>query len=62
MRASPATQRRGAPNNLKSITQAHDGTLTLTARSAGGLQVTVELPIGTPNTARPRLSLARLGR
>ena len=47
---------------VKSITQAHDGTLTLTARPAGGLRVTVRLPIGTPNTARPRLSLARLGR
>lgn len=29
---------------VKSITQAHDGTLTLTARPAGGLRVTVELP------------------
>jgi two-component system, OmpR family, sensor histidine kinase VanS len=28
----------------KSITQAHDGTLTLTPRAAGGLRVTVELP------------------
>jgi two-component system sensor histidine kinase VanS len=28
----------------KSITQAHDGTLTLTPRPAGGLRVTVELP------------------
>jgi two-component system, OmpR family, sensor histidine kinase VanS len=29
---------------VKSITQAHDGTLTLTPRPAGGLSVTVELP------------------
>jgi two-component system sensor histidine kinase VanS len=28
----------------KSITQAHDGTLTLTPRAAGGLSVTVQLP------------------
>ncbi len=29
---------------VKSITQAHDGTLTLTPRAAGGLRVTVHLP------------------
>jgi two-component system sensor histidine kinase VanS len=29
---------------VKSITQAHDGTLTLVPRAAGGLRVTVELP------------------
>ncbi len=29
---------------VKSITQAHDGTLTLTSRAAGGLCVTVQLP------------------
>jgi two-component system, OmpR family, sensor histidine kinase VanS len=29
---------------VKSITQAHDGTLTLTPRHAGGLRVTVQLP------------------
>jgi len=29
---------------VKSITQAHDGTLTLTPRTAGGLRVTVHLP------------------
>jgi two-component system, OmpR family, sensor histidine kinase VanS len=29
---------------VKSITQAHDGTLTLTPRAAGGLCVTVGLP------------------
>ena len=31
---------------VKSITQAHDGTLTLTPRPAGGLRVTVQLPAG----------------
>ncbi|MGI8825877.1 MAG: sensor histidine kinase [Chloroflexota bacterium] len=30
---------------VKSITQAHDGTLTLTPRAAGGLCVTVQLPV-----------------
>jgi two-component system sensor histidine kinase VanS len=29
---------------VKSITQAHDGTLTLTPRDEGGLRVTVQLP------------------
>jgi two-component system sensor histidine kinase VanS len=29
---------------VKSITQAHDGTLTLTPRPAGGLCATVQLP------------------
>jgi len=29
---------------VKSITEAHDGTLTLTPREAGGLRVTVQLP------------------
>jgi two-component system, OmpR family, sensor histidine kinase VanS len=32
---------------VKSITQAHDGNLTLTARAAGGLRVTVQLPAAT---------------
>ena len=36
---------------VKSITQAHDGTLTLTPRPAGGLRVTVQLPIA-PHTDR----------
>jgi len=36
---------------VKSITQAHDGTLTLTPRPAGGLRVTVQLP-GPPRTHR----------
>jgi two-component system, OmpR family, sensor histidine kinase VanS len=38
---------------VKSITQAHDGTLTLTPRAAGGLRVTVQLP------AAPRLRSSR---
>src|SRR5215217_7130543 len=35
---------------VKSITQAHDGTLTLTPRATGGLCVTVQLP-GPPDSA-----------
>jgi two-component system, OmpR family, sensor histidine kinase VanS len=35
---------------VKSITQAHDGTLTLTPRAAGGLCVTVELPAAPAHT------------
>ena len=34
---------------VKSITQAHDGTLTLTPRAAGGLRVTVQLPATPPH-------------
>jgi two-component system sensor histidine kinase VanS len=41
---------------VKSITQAHDGTLTLTPRAAGGLCVTVQLPAAPPVAARPRES------
>ena len=37
---------------VKSITQAHDGTLTLTPRAAGGLRVTVQLPATPPHTGR----------
>jgi len=37
---------------VKSITQAHDGTLTLTPRTAGGLRVTVQLPAAPPHTGR----------
>jgi len=33
---------------VKSITQAHEGTLTLTPRAAGGLCVTVQLPAAPP--------------
>jgi two-component system sensor histidine kinase VanS len=35
---------------VKSITQAHDGTLTLTPRAAGGLCVTVQLPAAPPDS------------
>jgi two-component system, OmpR family, sensor histidine kinase VanS len=35
---------------VKSITQAHDGTLTLTPRNEGGLRVTVQLPPASPHT------------
>jgi two-component system, OmpR family, sensor histidine kinase VanS len=35
----------------KSITQAHDGTITLTPRDAGGLRVTVQLPAGANGRA-----------
>jgi two-component system sensor histidine kinase VanS len=34
---------------VKSITEAHDGTLTLTPRAAGGLCVTVRLPAAPPH-------------
>jgi two-component system, OmpR family, sensor histidine kinase VanS len=37
---------------VKSITQAHNGTLTLTPRAAGGLRVTVQLPAAPPHTGR----------
>ena len=37
---------------VKSITQAHDGTLTLTPRAAGGLRVTVQLPAAPPHTGK----------
>jgi two-component system sensor histidine kinase VanS len=36
---------------VRSITEAHDGTLTLTARDAGGLRVEVRLPAASPRTA-----------
>ncbi len=35
---------------VKSITQAHDGTLTLTPRAAGGLRATVRLPAAPDHT------------
>ena len=34
---------------VNSITQAHDGTLALTPRVAGGLHVTVQLPAAPPH-------------
>jgi two-component system sensor histidine kinase VanS len=33
---------------VKSITQAHDGSLTLSPRAAGGLSVSAELPVAPP--------------
>jgi two-component system sensor histidine kinase VanS len=36
---------------VKSITEAHDGTLTVAARGAGGLRVTVQLPAAPPTTS-----------
>jgi two-component system sensor histidine kinase VanS len=35
---------------VKSITEAHDGTLTVIPRDAGGLRVTVQLPAAPPHT------------
>jgi len=35
---------------VRSITQAHDGALTLSARAAGGLRVTVQLPAAPTRT------------
>jgi two-component system sensor histidine kinase VanS len=37
---------------VKSITQAHDGTLTLSPRAAGGLRATVQLPAAPPHAGR----------
>jgi two-component system sensor histidine kinase VanS len=37
---------------VKSITQAHDGTLTLTPRAAGGLCITVQLPAAPQHNGR----------
>ena len=37
---------------VKSITQAHDGTLTLTPRAGGGLRVTVQLPAAPPHALK----------
>src|SRR5215208_4335481 len=37
---------------VKRITQAHDGTLTLAPRAAGGLCVTVQLPAAPPHAGR----------
>jgi len=37
---------------VKSITQAHDGTLTITPRSGGGLHVTVQLPATPTHSGR----------
>jgi two-component system, OmpR family, sensor histidine kinase VanS len=39
---------------VKSITEAHDGTLTLAPRADGGLRVTVQLPAAQPHPAVSR--------
>jgi two-component system sensor histidine kinase VanS len=44
---------------VKSVTQAHDGTLTLTPRAGGGLCVTVHLPAAPPHLADDRLGNIR---
>ncbi len=41
---------------VKSITQAHDGTLTLTPRAAGGLCATVQLPVAPQSQQLQRSS------
>ena len=45
---------------VKSITQAHDGTLTLTPRAAGGLRVTVQLPAAPQSSPLKRSSGATI--
>ena len=46
---------------VKSITQAHDGTLTLTPRAAGGLRVTVQLPAAPPHPRGQRVNGLGIG-
>jgi two-component system sensor histidine kinase VanS len=46
---------------VNSITQAHDGTLTLTPRAAGGLHVTVQLPAAPPHPRGVRQEANGLG-
>jgi two-component system, OmpR family, sensor histidine kinase VanS len=43
---------------VKSITQAHDGTLTLSPRAGGGLRVTAQLPAAPPHNGRSELPKA----
>src|SRR6202012_1199681 len=43
---------------VKSITQAHDGTLTLAPRTAGGLCVTVRLPAAPQSRPLQRSSVS----
>ncbi|WP_030664887.1 HAMP domain-containing sensor histidine kinase [Streptomyces rimosus] len=45
---------------VKSITEAHDGTLTLTPRPAGGLRVTVQLPAASAHTPTGRSGLTNV--
>ena len=42
---------------VKTITQAHDGTLSVTPRAAGGLSVTVHLPAAPPPSGRSQHDL-----
>jgi two-component system sensor histidine kinase VanS len=44
---------------VESITQAHEGTLTLAPRPAGGLRVTVRLPAAPPHLADEHLANGR---
>lgn len=46
---------------VKSITQAHDGTLTIAGRPAGGLRISVELPDATPARAAASVRHLRSG-
>lgn len=54
--SAPTTQAWGWGWQSPSIAQAHDGSLTLAPRPAGGLRVTVQLPAAP---ARPGDGLAR---
>ena len=45
---------------VKSITQAHDGTLTLAPRAAGGLCVTVQLPAAPPHAPMRGIAARRM--
>jgi two-component system sensor histidine kinase VanS len=45
---------------VNSITQAHDGTLTLTPRAAGGLRVTVQLPATPPHIVQRAVGMEPL--
>jgi two-component system sensor histidine kinase VanS len=47
---------------VKSITQAHNGTLTLTPRDVGGLRVTVQLPAAPPHIRELPHALTASGR
>ena len=42
---------------VKSITQAHNGTLTITPRTGGGLHVTVQLPATPTHTGRLKATI-----
>jgi K+-sensing histidine kinase KdpD len=46
---------------VNSITQAHDGTLTLAPRAASGLRVTVQLPAAPPHPRGVRQRANGLG-